>query len=113
MASKPEKKGLQLVFPEFTLIQAKIVKMLKEKGPMSRDQICEEFGFKKHKVVRVDKYLLREKGIRYEQEYEQHNKRTTVYDNLVKLQKKTLIEKFSRSNGKRGRPKIYWRLKEV
>ncbi|MHA2007441.1 MAG: helix-turn-helix domain-containing protein [Promethearchaeota archaeon] len=36
--------------------------------------------------------------------------RTTIYDNLVKLQKRRLIEKFSRNDGKRGRPQVYWRL---
>jgi predicted ArsR family transcriptional regulator len=37
--------------------------------------------------------------------------RTTIYDNLVKLQKKKLIEKFSRTDGKRGRPLVFWKLK--
>lgn len=37
--------------------------------------------------------------------------RTTIYDNLVKLQKRKLIEKFSRSDGKRGRPLVFWKLK--
>jgi len=36
--------------------------------------------------------------------------RTTVYDNLVKLHKLRIIEKFSRNNGKRGRPLIFWKL---
>ncbi|MFW9971089.1 MAG: winged helix-turn-helix domain-containing protein [Candidatus Odinarchaeota archaeon] len=36
--------------------------------------------------------------------------RTTIYDNLVRLQKQKIIEKFSRSNGKAGRPLIYWKL---
>ena len=36
--------------------------------------------------------------------------RTTIYDNLVKLQKRKLIEKFSRTDGKRGRPLVFWRL---
>lgn len=113
MASKTEKNELQLVFPYLSILQANLLKALKEKGPMTRDQLCKGFGFKKHNVIRVDKYLLREKGIRYEQVYEQYNKRSTIYDNLVKLQKKKLVEKFSRSNGKRGRPKIYWKAKEV
>lgn len=113
MASKTEKNEMQLVFPDFTPIQAKIVKVLKENGSMTRDQICEAFSYKKRKVIRVDKYLLWERRIRYTQEYEQFNKRTTIYDNLVKLQKKKLIEKFSKNNGRRGRPKIYWKLKEV
>lgn len=38
--------------------------------------------------------------------------RTTIYDNLLKLQKRKLIEKFTRTNGMRGRPLVFWRLKE-
>ena len=37
--------------------------------------------------------------------------RTTIYDNLVKLQKRKLIEKYSRNDGKRGRPTVFWRLR--
>ncbi len=37
--------------------------------------------------------------------------RTTIYDNLVKLQKQKVIEKFSRNNGKRGRPLVFWKIK--
>jgi predicted ArsR family transcriptional regulator len=37
--------------------------------------------------------------------------RTTIYDNLVKLQKRKLIEKYSKNNGKRGRPKVFWKIK--
>ncbi|MFX1312712.1 MAG: hypothetical protein ACFFHD_08885 [Promethearchaeota archaeon] len=37
--------------------------------------------------------------------------RTTIYDNLVKLQKRKIIEKFTRNNGKRGRPLVFWKLK--
>ncbi|MFX1280892.1 MAG: MarR family transcriptional regulator [Promethearchaeota archaeon] len=37
--------------------------------------------------------------------------RTTIYDNLVKLQKRRLIEKFSRTDGKRGRPLVFWKIK--
>ena len=37
--------------------------------------------------------------------------RTTIYDNLIKLQKRTLIEKFSRNDGKRGRPLVFWKMK--
>ena len=37
--------------------------------------------------------------------------RTTIYDNLVKLQKRKVIEKFSRNNGKRGRPLVFWKIK--
>lgn len=37
--------------------------------------------------------------------------RTTVYDNLVKLEKMKFVEKYSKSNGMRGRPIVYWRAK--
>ena len=36
--------------------------------------------------------------------------RTTIYDNLLKLQKRKYIEKFSRNNGMRGRPLVFWKL---
>ena len=38
--------------------------------------------------------------------------RTTVYDNLMKLQAQKLVEKFSVNNKKRGRPVVYWKLTE-
>ncbi len=37
--------------------------------------------------------------------------RTTIYDNLVKLQKRKVVEKFTRNNGKRGRPLVFWKIK--
>lgn len=37
--------------------------------------------------------------------------RTTIYDNLIKLQKRKVIEKFTRNNGKRGRPLVFWKIK--
>jgi len=36
--------------------------------------------------------------------------RTTIYDNLLKLQKKEIVSKFARNNGERGRPHIFWKL---
>ena len=38
--------------------------------------------------------------------------RTTIYDNLVKLQKQKVVEKFTRNNGKRGRPLVFWKIRE-
>ena len=38
--------------------------------------------------------------------------RTTIYDNLLKLQKRKLIEKYTRNNGMRGRPLVFWKVKE-
>jgi len=36
--------------------------------------------------------------------------RTTIYDNLLKLQKRKVVEKFTRNNGTRGRPLVHWKL---
>jgi len=36
--------------------------------------------------------------------------RTTIYDNLSKLQKRKIVSKFSRNNRERGRPQIFWEL---
>jgi len=38
--------------------------------------------------------------------------RTTIYDNLKKLQKRKIIEKSRDNNGERGRPLVYWELKK-
>ncbi len=37
--------------------------------------------------------------------------RTTIYDNLLKLQRLKVVEKFSRTDGSKGRPLVYWKLK--
>jgi predicted ArsR family transcriptional regulator len=37
--------------------------------------------------------------------------RTTIYDNLIKLQKRKVVEKFIKNSGKRGRPLVFWKLK--
>ena len=112
MASKTEKKEIPLDQQYLTPLQNSILEKLKEFGSMTRDQLCEEFGFGKHEAVYLDKFLLWEKGLRYEVVREQFDRRTTIYDNLVKLQKRKLVERFSKSNGKRGRPPIYWKIKK-
>ncbi len=38
--------------------------------------------------------------------------RTTIYDNLIKLQKRRMVEKFTRNDGKRGRPLVLWKRKD-
>ncbi len=38
--------------------------------------------------------------------------RTTIYDNLIKLQKRKIIKKSRDNNGERGRPMVYWKLKK-
>ena len=65
-------------------IQFNLIKALKDGGPLTRRDLVNEL-----KVPR-----------------------TTIYDNLVKLQKRKLIEKFSRNDGKRGRPLIFWKFKD-
>jgi len=67
-----------------TPIQHSLVKTLQNIGPLSRSELVKELD----------------------------TPRTTIYDNLLKLQKIKLIEKFSRNNGKRGRPLVFWKLKE-
>ncbi|MEA3248431.1 MAG: hypothetical protein U9Q73_01870 [Nanoarchaeota archaeon] len=38
--------------------------------------------------------------------------RTTIYDNLEKLEKKKLVERYSLLNGRRGKPIKLWRIIE-
>ena len=63
-------------------IQFNLIKTLKDEGPLTRRDLVNELKIP----------------------------RTTIYDNLVKLQKRKLIEKFSRNDGKRGRPLIFWKF---
>ena len=65
-----------------TPIQNNILKALQRDGPATRGALVDEL-----KVPR-----------------------TTIYDNLLKLQQKRMIEKFSRNSGKRGRPIVFWKL---
>lgn len=62
-------------------VQHKILKTLEKYGPLTRRDL----------VKKLD------------------TPRTTIYDNLLKLQDKKLVVKFSRNNGKRGRPLIFWK----
>ena len=64
-------------------IQFNLIKTLKSIGPLTRRDLVKELK----------------------------TPRTTIYDNLVKLQKRKIIEKFSRNDGKRGRPLIFWKVK--
>jgi predicted ArsR family transcriptional regulator len=67
-----------------TPIQNSLIKTLEEEGPLTRRDLV------KHLIT----------------------PRTTVYDNLIKLHKRKLVAKFTRSNGKRGRPLVLWKLNE-
>jgi len=41
-----------------------------------------------------------------------HKPRTTIYDNLMRLMAENFVRKCSKSNNCRGRPLIYFKLKE-
>ena len=63
-------------------IQEMVLKIL-QKGPLTRKQLVHQLNVP----------------------------RTTIYDTLIKLQRIKVIEKFTRNNGSRGRPLVYWKLK--
>ena len=65
-----------------TPIQNTILKTLDAKGPLTRRDLVKFLG----------------------------TARTTIYDNLLKLQKEKLVEKFTRNDGNRGRPLVFWKI---
>jgi len=65
-----------------TPLQHNILKMLQQNGPTTRKELVNHLLYP----------------------------RTTIYDNLLKLQKRKLLEKFTRTNGKRGRPFVFWKI---
>ncbi len=67
-----------------TPIQSNLIKKLRNNGPYTRRDLV--------KIL--------------------NSPRTTIYDNLLKLQKRKLIEKFTRNNGMRGRPLVFWKVKD-
>lgn len=69
---------------ELTTTQIKILQTLIEYGEIDRTTLTEELQIA----------------------------RTTIYDNLLKLQKRKLIKKTSRNNGRRGRPITLWKITE-
>lgn len=67
----------------FSPIQNNLIKILEKTGPITRRDLVKQLS----------------------------TPRTTVFDNLIKLQKRKLVEKFTRSDGNRGRPLVLWKLK--
>lgn len=67
-----------------TPLQDHLVSTLEKEGPLTRNQLVKQLN----------------------------TPRTTIYDNLLKLQKRKILEKYTRSSGKRGRPLVFWKLKE-
>lgn len=84
MANKTEIENYLEIKDFLSPIQFNLIKTLKNEGPLTRRDLVKELEVP----------------------------RTTIYDNLIKLQKRKLIEKFSRNNGKRGRPLIFWKFKD-
>jgi predicted ArsR family transcriptional regulator len=74
---------------ELTKIQKKILRTLEEHGPLRR-------GKENYEPNTIS-------GIT-------DMPRTTVIDNLQKLEKKDIVECFEKHNGKRGRPPVYWKI---
>ncbi|MFX1389641.1 MAG: hypothetical protein ACFE9Z_06200 [Promethearchaeota archaeon] len=83
MAKNASSEDLSNPRDYLTPIQFNLIKTLKDIGPLTRRELVQELK----------------------------TPRTTIYDNLLKLQKRKVIEKFSRNDGKRGRPLIFWRIK--
>ena len=74
---------------------------------MSRGEICEEMEFKTHIY---DQIIISPSKKKYHYKLEQYHKKTTIYDNLVRLEIKGFVERFSRNNGKVGAPVKMWKL---
>ncbi|MEJ2250538.1 MAG: hypothetical protein P8Y97_12910 [Candidatus Lokiarchaeota archaeon] len=72
----------------------------------SQEDILSPLQFNLIKKLESDGPLTRRQLVR-----QLKTPRTTIYDNLVKLQQRKIVEKFSRNNGKRGRPRIFWKIK--
>jgi len=68
---------------DLTPIQIRLIEILKNSGPLTRKMLVKELN----------------------------TPRTTIYDNLIKLQKRKIVTKFRDNNGERGRPLVYWRIK--
>jgi len=76
------------IFSEFNISEHEsptiygIITELLKNGSMSRKQLCRN----------LDK------------------PRTTVFDNLNRLQKRNIVSKFAKNNGDKGRPQIFWKI---
>ena len=66
-----------------TPTQIRLIEVLKNNGPLTRKTLVKEMN----------------------------TPRTTIYDNLLKLQKRKIIKKYGANNGVRGRPLVYWQIK--
>lgn len=65
-----------------TPIQNNLIKLLQKDGPLTRRDLVKQT----------------------------ETPRTTIYDNLIKLQGRKVVEKFTKNNGKRGRPLVFYKI---
>jgi len=67
------------------ILQIRLILLLEEKGPLRRKDLVQELN----------------------------RPRSTIYDNLNQLHKEDKVESFrKKTNGKRGAPYTFWRIKE-
>lgn len=92
---------------ELEPIQQQLVNAIKKNGAMSRNDFCKEFGFKTHIY---DQIVVSPSKKQYRYKLEQYHKKTTIFDNLIKLEKKGIVERFSKNNGKVGASVKMWKL---
>lgn len=90
-----------------TSIQKRIIEVLKKNGDMSRNEICEGLGFASYEY---EFNTISPSKKRYPSKTIQYRSRTTVFDNLVKLEKKGIVKRFSINNGKVGASIKKWKL---
>ena len=69
----------------FSPLQIKLMNTLEKEGPLTRTDL----------MNKVD------------------SPRTTIYDNLTRLENHNLVRKFSRPTNSRGRPLVFFKLTEV
>ena len=96
---------------ELTKFQLDLLDILKNNGDLRRAEICEHLGFESYVLEYNYHYPIwnLQKTIQ-QRKMQLHHKRTTVQNNLVKLEKRGLVSKYQKQNGKRGRPSTYWKI---
>lgn len=93
-------------------VKEMLIELLEKNGPMTRDQLCNEFGFEKYPYHYNQIYMRGRTLTKYPRNYKQFHSRTTLYDNLKILRDQGKVERFSKNNGRKGRPHTFWKLIE-
>lgn len=88
-----------------THIQYEIYGVLRKWGALTRNQICDLLGLKCNKIYHT-------KPFKKTYCITQHEKRTTVYDNIAILMQKGYVTKYTRMLNDRGRPTVFFVLKD-